>query len=117
MAVTATRSTTITYSVDVVGTQTLTAASNTASPGSVEIKTLASGFTAHTPPTGGTTVVALTLVPPSGNTTALTLKGVTADTGIRLHNTDPSTITIDPSVTSIGLTTGAQIVGVRFYWT
>lgn len=117
MAVTATRSTTIVFSGDVVGTETLSAASNAASPGSVTVQTLASGFNSVTvPSTTGVTVVACTVVPPTGNTTAITLKGITGDTGIRLHNTDPSTITIHSDVTAIGLTAGAQITGVRFFW-
>lgn len=116
MATTGTRTTTITYSGDVTGTQTLAAASNAACPGSVEVKTLASGFTAHTVPTGGTTVTALTIVPPTGNTVSITLKGVTGDTGLRLHNTDPTTIAIDPSVTSIGITTGNTVTGCKFFW-
>lgn len=117
MAVTATRSTTIVFSGDVAGTETLSAASNAASPGSVTVQTLASGFNSVTvPSTTGVTVVACTVVPPTGNTTAITLKGITGDTGIRLHNTDPSTITIHSDVTAIGLTAGAQITGVRFFW-
>src|SRR3990167_419196 len=117
MAATATRVTTITYSGDTIGTQTISAASNAASPASVEIVTLASGFNSITVPTGGATVTALTIVPPTGNTTNITLKGVTGDTGIQLHDTDPSSISIDPSVTAIGLTAAAEITGVRLYWT
>lgn len=116
MASTATRTTTITFSGDTAGTNTLSAASNAASPASIEIRTLASGFTSVTVPTGGSTVVCCTIVPPTGNTTAITLKGVTGDTGIRIHNTDPTAIAIDSSVTAIGITTGAQIVGVKLYW-
>ena len=117
MATTATRTQTITYTGDTVGTETLSAGSNAASPGSIEIKTLASGFNTVTLPTGGSTVVSCTIVPPSGNTTSLTLKSITGDTGIRLHNTDPSTVTFHSTETAFGLTTGAQITGVRFYWT
>ena len=117
MAVTATRAQTITYSGDVAGTETLSAASNAASPGSVELKTLASGFNTITLPTGGSTVVSCTIVPPSGNTTSITLKSITGDTGIRIHNTDPTTITFHSTETAFGLTTGAGITGVRFFWT
>lgn len=117
MSVTATRTTTIVYTGDVTGTETISAASNAASPGSVEIKTLASGLNTITVPTGGATTVACVIVPPTGNTTSITLKGVTGDTGIRIHNTDPTTIAIDPSATTFALTTAGQITGVRFYWT
>ena len=98
------------------GTQTITAAENTAAPNSIEIKTLASGFNTITVPTGGSTVTSCTIVPPAGNTTNITLKGVTGDTGIQLHDTDPSSVSLDASVTSFGLTAAAQITGVRLYW-
>ena len=117
MSVTATRATTIVFTGDVTGTETISAASNAASPGMVEIKTLSSGLNTITVPTGGSTVVSVTVVPPTGNVTAITLKGVTGDTGVRLHNTDPTTIAIDSSVTTFALTTGGIITGVRFFWT
>lgn len=117
MAVTATRTQTITYTVDVVGTETLSAASNAASPGSIEVRTLVSGANTITLPTGGTTVVGCTIVPPAGNTASITLKGVTGDTGFRLHNTDPTTLTFNAVVTEFVLTTGAIITGCRLYWT
>jgi hypothetical protein len=116
MAVTSNRSQTITYTGDVEGTQTVEAAENSASPGSVEIKTLSSGFNQISVPTGGATVTACTILPPSGNTAAITLKGVTGDTGIRIHNTDPTTIAIHSDVTSFGLTTSTTVTGVRLYW-
>lgn len=116
MAATATRTITIVYSGDVVGTQTLAAASNTASPAEVRAVDLSSGFNQIDVPSGFTPV-SVTIVPPAGNTTSITLKGVTGDTGIRLHDTDPTNIAIHSSVTSIGLTTGGAISNVRFYWT
>src|SRR3972149_336879 len=116
MAVTATRSVTITYSGDVIGTQIITAASNAASAGSVEIKTLASGANTITIPTGGTVPTAVTIVPPTGNTNSITLKGVSGDTGITIHLTDPTTIALASSVTSFVLTAGAEIAGTRVFW-
>lgn len=116
MAVNSTRTVTITYSGDVVGTQTLAAATNAASPGSVEIRTLASGLNTITLPTGGSTVKACTIVPPAANVTSITLKGVTGDTGILLHLTDPTTIAFDSTVTTFVLTTGGIITGLRLYW-
>lgn len=116
MAATATRVTTITYSGDVVGTQTLSAASNTSSPAEVRAVDLSSGFNEIAIPSGFTPV-SVTIVPPSGNTTSITLKGVTGDTGIRIHDTDPTTIALHSTVTSIGLTTGSAISNCRFYWT
>jgi len=118
MAVTANRSSTITFTVGVTATETLSAAENAASPGAITVQALASGFNSvSVPASTGVTVVSVTLVPPTGNTTSITLKGITGDTGIRLHNTDPTTIALDSSVTAIGLTAGAAIQGVRFFWT
>ena len=116
MAVNATRTTTIVYTGDVVGTQTLSAAANAASPGAITCEDLISGFTAVAIPSGFTPV-SVTIVPPSGNTTSITLKGVTGDTGIRLHDTDPTTIALYSSVATIGIATGGAISNVRFYWT
>jgi hypothetical protein len=117
MAVTATRSTTITYTGDVTGTETIAASSNAASPGSVEIKTLASGANTITPPTGGTTAKAVTIVPPAANAQTITLKGVTGDTGFLLSPTEPTTLALASGTTTFVLTCGAEIAGVRFFWT
>ncbi len=117
MATTAARVTTITYTGDTTGVEALGAASNSASPGAIELKTLASGFNTITLPTGGSTVVACTIVPPSGNIVALTLKGVTGDTGVPLHLTDPTSIAFASGTTTFGLLAGGSLVGVRFYWT
>lgn len=116
MSVASIRSTTITYSGDVSGTETLTAATNSASPGAVEIKTLASGANTITIPTGGTTVTAVSILPPTGNVVSITFKGVTGDTGVRLHNTDFSSFALDSSVATFVLTAGAALTGVRLYW-
>jgi hypothetical protein len=116
MSATAKRSTTITYSGDVGGTQELDAADNTDSPAQVQIVTLAIGANTITVPGGGTTPTCCTIVKPSDNTTSITLKGVTGDTGIRLHDTDPDSISIDDSVTTFVLTAAAEIIGVRLYW-
>jgi hypothetical protein len=117
MAVSATRTIAIGYTGDVVGNQALAAATNTASPGQVQIVTLASGNNTITVPSGGTTPVACTIVKPSANTTAITLKGVNGDTGIRLHDTDPDVVSIDDSVTTFVLHAAAEIAGVRLYYT
>ncbi len=118
MAVTADRKITITYDSGVEGVQVLEAAENAASPGAITVQALASGFNSiSVPASTGVTVTAVTIVPPTGNTTSITLKGVTGDTGVRIHNTDPTTIAIHSDVTAIGLTAGAIIQGVRFFWT
>jgi hypothetical protein len=117
MAVSADRKVTIEYDGSVEGVQVLEAAENAASPGSITVQSLASGFNSVSVPTStGVTVTCVTIVPPTGNTTSITLKGVTGDTGIRIHNTDPTSLAIHSDVTAIGLTAGGIIQAVRFYW-
>lgn len=116
MSTTSTRAIEITYTGDVNGTENIEAADNIASPAAIEIKSLSSGANTITVPTGGTTVTACTIVPPAGNATSITFKGVSGDTGVRLHNTDPSSVSVDSSVSTFVLTTGAAITGVRLYW-
>lgn len=116
MAVTATRVETITFTGDVTATQTVSAASNAASPGQIQIVTLASGANTITAPTGGSTPRCLTVVPPAGNTNALTLKGVTGDTGVTLGLTDPFSVTLAAGFTTLCLTAGASTAGVRLIW-
>lgn len=118
MAAQSTRVTTITFTGDVTGTQTLEADTNAASPASNAIQALSSGANTITVPTStGVTVTACTVIPPTGNTTSITLKGVSGDTGIQIHDTDPTTVAIDSTVTSFVLTAGAAIQGVRLIWT
>lgn len=110
------RSTTLTYTGDITATQTVPAAQNLASPGVIELKNLNSGANTITVPTGGATAVAVTIIPPAGNTHSILLKALTGDTGVRLHNTDPTTLALDSSVTTFVLTVGASITGLRFIW-
>lgn len=116
MSVTSHRSIDITLEDDVASSTTYEAASNTASPGAISPTRLAAGANTITVPTGGTTPKAVTIVKPSDNTTSITFKGVSGDTGVRLHDTDPDSISLDSSVTSFVLTAGAQ-VDVRLIWT
>ena len=116
MAVTSNRSETLTFTGDVTGTETISAAQNAASPGSVTLHTLASGANTITLPTGGSTVTAGTIYPPAGNTQTLILKGVTGDTGVGLHLTDPTTIAFASTVTTFCLTAGGTVTGLRIYW-
>lgn len=117
MSVTSNRNVDITFTGDQKASWTNTAAENTHSPGMIQVLTLASGNNTITVPTGGTTPTACTILKPSDNTTAITLKGVAGDTGIRLHDTDPDTISIDDSVATFVLNAGAQLAGVRLVWT
>jgi hypothetical protein len=110
------RTQTITFTGDTTATQTNAAAQNPNSPGQNELRTLAIGANTITVPTGGATPVAVTIVPPAGNTVALTLKGVAGDAGILLHPTDPSTIGLGAGVVSVVLNAAAAVIGVRFVW-
>ena len=117
MAVESTRNVDISFTGSVVASFTTSAATNTDSAGQMQVVTLASGANTITVPTGGTVSTCCTIIKPSGNTTSITFKGVTGDTGVRLHNTDPDSISIDSSVTSFCLTAGASITDVRLIWT
>jgi hypothetical protein len=117
MAVTAQRTITIQLTGDVQAANTLSAANNTASPGQIEVRTLATGNTTITPPTGGTTPKSVTIVPPAGNVILITLKGVAGDTGIGLHKTDPTSIALDSPTNTFVLTVASDVVGARLHWT
>jgi hypothetical protein len=113
---TSTRKTTIVFSGAVDGTQEISASDNTSSPAAVELKTLSSGANTITVPTAGMTPTAVTIVPPGDNEESITFKGVSGDTGVRLHDTDPTTIALDSSVTTFVLTAGGTIAGLRLFW-
>jgi len=116
MATTSNRQIIITDSGDVGYSQTINAAANPLSPAKNDYVDLALGANTITPPTaGGTTPTAVTIIPPSGNAQTITLKGVTGDTGVPLHKTDPSTIALGGVATFV-LTAGVGITGVRLIW-
>jgi hypothetical protein len=117
MAIASVRTVEVAYSGDVTLDDTHVA-NNATSPGMEELKTLASGANTITVPVvSGFAVTGVTIVPPAGNAVALTLKGVTGDTGVRIHNTDPTSLGLDSAVVSFCLTAGSSVAGVRFYWT
>lgn len=88
------------------------AADNSASPGDIDLVDLSSGPNTITPPTGTT---AVTIIPPAANTILMTLKGVTGDTGVPLHKTDPTSIGLN-SAAAFCLTAASTITGVRLIW-
>ncbi|MCA1839688.1 MAG: hypothetical protein LC723_05070 [Actinobacteria bacterium] len=117
MSTRATRVTVLTFDGDVDGTNNIEAAPNAASPAAIQVQTLASGANTITVPSStGITVTAVTIVPPVGNVIALTLKGVTGDTGIPLHLTDPSTVALASGSVNFVLTAASAIQGVRLFW-
>jgi hypothetical protein len=116
MAASAQRKITLTYTGDVAGIEDINAAINLASPAQIQIVTLAIGDNTITAPGGGATPKACTIVKPSSNAIAIKLKGIGGDTGVRLHNTDPDVISIDPATTTFVLNVAAEVVGVRLFW-
>jgi len=89
---------------------------NAVSPGTITLLAATVGFNAISVPLAGAVPTALTIIPPAGNTNALTLKGVTGDTGIRIHNTDPTTIALDPAVTTLGIAVLTATTNLRLIW-
>lgn len=70
---------------------------------------LASGFNSITIPPG-TTFYQIQF--PAGNATAVTLKGVTGDTGILLNLTGTDLLQVTPAQTTIGLTAAGAITAL-----
>lgn len=117
MSVTANRETTIQFTGDLELSITESAVANTTSPAQIAIVDLVATNNTQTVPTAGSTQpTAVTIIPPSGNTNVITLKGTNADTGVALHLTDPTTITLSTSVTSIVLAVSTTVAGVRLVW-
>ena len=117
MAVNSTRATSISFTGDVTASQTVNAAANTNASGANELKTLASGDNTITVPTGGSAPTSVTVIPPSGNTNLMKIKGAGGDTGVSIHKTDPTSLALDSTVVSFIINAAAQIIGVRFIWT
>jgi len=122
MAITSTRVVTANFSGD--GLQdafVFSAGSNALAPGAVSVFTLTVGANTITIPTGGSQVTGATIVPPTGNTSTLTVKGTTGDTGIAIHKTDPTSLALDTTSTtqtSFVITVGTTTVtGLRIVWT
>ncbi len=87
-------------------------ATNTDSPAQVQFIDLASGANTITPPTGA---IGFTLILPSGNVETVTLKGITGDTGVVLHPTDPTSVGLNSTSTFV-LTASDDIDGCRIIW-
>lgn len=118
MAVNAARTVTINLTGDVIADKIYSAAQNAASPGSITLHALSSGDNTITVPSAsGFTVKAATIVPPSTNTQAITLKGVGGDTGIAISKTDPTSIAFETAPANFVLNAGAAINGLRIIWT
>lgn len=118
MAVSAQRTVNIVMSGDIVFSEGFASAQNTNAPGDVRVFSLAAGANTITLPTGGTAPLGATIIPPAGNTQALTLKGVGGDTGIPIHKTDPTSISFDSSAppASFVINAAGIVNGLRIVW-
>jgi hypothetical protein len=119
MAVSATRTIIIAYSGDVVGNESIAAVANSTSPGSITLHSLTTNTNTIAVPVSGVTATrGMTIVPPSANTQALTLKSTTADVGFALSPSEPSSIALGTTApTNIILNAGGVIDGLRIFWT
>jgi len=111
MSVTSNRSIVITEIGDVEYTQEFIAAVNAAGSGKIDLANLSSGANTITIPTSAK---AVTIIPPSGNTVLMTLKGVAGDTGVQLHLTDPSSIAL--TSTTFVLNAASALIGLRLIY-
>lgn len=96
------------------GTKTVAIPVTVATPvDASQVFTTLSGANTITPPVGATAVC---IIPPSGNVTSITLKGVTGDTGVPLSLTNPTWLSLVASPGTFVLTTGGIIVGVELFY-
>lgn len=115
MATTSTRTVTVEFTGDVEATIIHTV-QNVLSPAQVVIQQLASGTNVITPPSSAVVPTAITIIPPAGNATAITLKGVSGDTGVLLHLTQPTSLAVGSTTTTFLLVAASTINGVRLIW-
>jgi len=111
MAVVSNRQVLISWTGDVEYTQEFDAAVNNAGPGDNHLLNLSSGANTITVPTG---TKAVTIIPPTGNTVVMTLKGIAGDTGIALQLTDPSSIAL--TSTTFVLNAASALTGLRLIY-
>ncbi len=115
MATQAAWTATLTCTGDDTSTKTFTDTVNASSPSQDTFVNLASGANTITAPVAATPT-RCTIVPPAGNIVLLTLKGVTGDTGVPLHKTNPTTFAVDSSLVNFCLTAANICNGVRILW-
>lgn len=105
MSVTSNRLVQIAFTGDVEYTQEFSAAASAVGSGQNQLVALSSGNNTITVPTSA---IAVTIIPPTGNTVALILKGVNGDTGIALALLGPSSISL-LSVTTFVLNAASSV--------
>ncbi len=89
------------------------AAANISSPGEIDSVLLALGANTISVPAGA---VAVTIIPPAGNTATVILKGVVGDSGVYLHLTDPTSLGIYRAGSSTFVLTVSANITVRLIW-
>src|SRR6266571_3007105 len=105
MAITSSRNVQVQFSGDVTSNVIQSALDNVSAAGIENLVTLAIGANMISAPVvSGIVITGLTLIPPSGNTSLIVLKGVSGDTGIALHKTDPTSLALDTTFVSLILT-------------
>lgn len=83
---------------------------NVTSPAKEDTITLAGGTNTLTLPTGTRLVL---IIPPTGNVTTISLKGLTSDVGVQLDPGVPSLVAVPASLLTLVLTAQTNIIGVR----
>jgi hypothetical protein len=117
MSVTSSRTIQLSFSGDITEQIIQSALDNTVSPAKTDIVSLVSGDNTITAPVvSGLVVTGLMIIPPAGNVNLITLKGVTGDTGVPLHLTDPTSLALNTTFVSLVINAAAAIVGVRLIW-
>lgn len=117
MAVTSTGTVTILWSSDINANYPFALAENTTSAAAISNLTLTTGANTITLPTGVGTIKNALIIPPTGNSQTLTLKGVTGDTGVPLSPTAPTLLSFpaSPSATFC-ITAGGAVTGLKIWW-
>lgn len=120
MAASATVNITISVTGLPAGTETIAPTAITSATAVGQIQTVnltASTFFAFSVPSIPNAPTGVLIIPPSGNTVTLTLKGVTGDTGIALSLTGWSYISLAGGGGALGILPGAGAVnGLQLVW-
>jgi len=85
--------------------QDFSSAENDTSPGQIQLLELTTGANTISVPDD---TVAAVVIPPVINTETITLKGISGDTGVSLHPSNPSLIGLN-AVSSFVLTVGGDV--------
>lgn len=87
---------------------------NSASTGQISDVALSAGANTITVPSS--TAIGVIIVPVAGNTVSLTLKGVTGDTGVPLHLTNPTVYSFPAGTTNFVITAGTGGTSAELNW-